>query len=87
MGCWCAWLRAATGAYKTSYGIGAGGGVVVLAEACGDLNMIIGILPEGGYSASVTEVERLGSALQVRVLVQDDRVYLELHQPSWVDEA
>jgi hypothetical protein len=21
------------------------------------------------------------------VLVQDDRVYLELHQPSWVDEA
>lgn len=21
------------------------------------------------------------------VLVQDDRVYLELHQPSWVNEA
>jgi hypothetical protein len=28
----------------------------------GDLNMIIGILPEGGYSASVTEAEKVRAA-------------------------
>jgi hypothetical protein len=88
MGCGCAWLRAATGASKTCYGARAGRGVVVLAEARGDLHTIIGILPEGSYSASVTEVGRkVGVCAVGDVLVQDDRVYLELHQPSWVDEA